>query len=448
MIVATKKIPIADGAPLIGSASSLLKDPVKFFIEQYHKQGPVYRVKTPATNFLILAGPTANRFMQKQGTDFFSTADAWQMFKKEFNTEKFILASDGEEHFEMRRIMKRGYSPAIIKDRVPEVIENIHALAKRQAVGKDILTVDFMQRLTTNQLGFFLANTFPEDYFTDLRYFIRNLINIMVYRKPAFTNKFPKYKRAKAKTFELARKVLEEHRNNPNKERVPDFIDDLLAANEGRTEPFFSENDLISAAIGPFIAGLDTVANTAAFQLYDLLKHPELMKQVRMEVDEAFEDGIPNMSKLRKIKSLHALALESLRMHPVAPAQKRIVKKTFEFEGYTIEKGETVFVFMVLTHFLPEFFPEPYKYDISRYAPPRNEHRQPSIYAPFGLGPHICSGNKMAEVLLMTIAGTLIHYLDFEPLPPNYKMILDTNPIPGPSQKFAFRIKNFRNVKH
>jgi len=358
-------------------------------VEEYHRSGPVFRIKAFGMNFIILAGAEVNKFMQKQGTEYFNTAEVWEALKEELGADKLILSSDGEEHFEMRRIMKR------------------------------------------------------EDYFTDLRYFIRKLINIVTGRQPKFSTKFPKYKRAKARSFELSRKVIEEHRNK--KSEVPDYIDDLLAANKDN-EPFFSERDLLCAAMSPFIAGLDTLANTAAFQLYDLLKNPDVLETVRNEVDDAFADGIPDLKKLRQIKSLHALALESLRIHPVAPVLKRVAKKTFEYNGYTIKKDEHVMIPMVLTHFLPEFFPDPYKFDINRYSPERNEHRQASIYAPFGLGTHICSGNKFSEVLLMAIAATMIHYFEFEPLPQSYEVKLDTNPLPGPSRKFSFKIKDVRAV--
>jgi len=410
-------------------------------VEEYHRSGPVFRIKAPGMNVVIMAGPDVNRFMQKQGTDYFITADAWDVFKEEMEADKLILTSDGKEHFEMRRIMKRGFSPTIIKERVPEIIKNIQLIASKEGTNKKIFTVDFMQRVVANQLGFFLANTYPEDYFTDLRYFVRKLLNIVSGRQPKIATKFPKYKKAKARSFELAKQVVEEHRNKKNE--VPDYIDDLLAANEGK-EPYFTERDLVCAALSPFIAGLDTLANTAAFQLYDLLKHPDVLEAVRKEVDEAFTEGMPDLNKLRKIKSLHALALESLRIHPAAPALKRVAKKSFEFKGYSIDKGETILIPMVLTHFLPEFFTDPYKFDLNRYSPERNEHRQASIYAPFGLGPHICSGNKFAEVLLMTIAATMLRYFELESLPSDYEVKLVTNPIPGPSRKFYFKIKDSR----
>lgn len=57
------------------------------------------------------------------------------------------------------------------------------------------------------------------------------------------------------------------HKANPPVDRPPNLIDDALAAVQaGRV---LSELDLAPIALGPYIAGLDTSANTIAFMLYD-----------------------------------------------------------------------------------------------------------------------------------------------------------------------------------
>ena len=35
--------------------------------------------------------------------------------------------------------------------------------------------------------------------------------------------------------------------------------------------------------LGPFVAGMDTVANTLAFMLYALLEHPDALERVRQD---------------------------------------------------------------------------------------------------------------------------------------------------------------------
>ena len=72
-------------------------------------------------------------------------------------------------------------------------------------------------------------------------------------------------------------------------------------------------------------------------------------------------------------------------MYPVAPVLVRTVTNSFDFAGYRIPAGENVMIATTVPHYLPECFPEPDRFDIDRYTPERAEHRQPEVYAPFGL---------------------------------------------------------------
>ena len=110
------------------------------------------------------------------------------------------------------------------------------------------------------------------------------------------------------------------------------------------------------------------------------------------EADASFTGGTLTADSLRTLDVTHRVALETLRMYPIAPAITRTVSNTFEFAGYTIPAGEKVIVATTVPHHLEQYFPEPERFDIERYTPERQEHRQPGVFAPFGAGPHVCLG--------------------------------------------------------
>jgi cytochrome P450 len=64
-----------------------------------------------------------------------------------------------------------------------------------------------------------------------------------------------------------------------------------------------------------------------------------------------------------------------------------------------------------VTQHLPEFWPDPERFDPDRFAPERSAGRHPGSYLPFGIGPRTCIGNHlaMAEVA-MTAAMILPRY--------------------------------------
>jgi cytochrome P450 len=118
----------------------------------------------------------------------------------------------------------------------------------------------------------------------------------------------------------------------------------------------------------------------------------------------------------------------------------RIVKEPFVLGGQKVEAQQRVQVVSVLPHFLPEFFPDPLRFDPDRFLPPRNEHRAPGAYGPFFRGAHTCIGAGLAEIQMMTIVGTLLHErtLSLNPDEP-FEVVGDA--LIRPSDDFSLRVE-------
>ena len=91
-------------------------------------------------------------------------------------------------------------------------------------------------------------------------------------------------------------------------------------------------------------------------------------------------------------------------------------------------------------HHLSECFPEPDRFDIDRYLPERREHRRPGVFAPFGVGPHVCLGAGFAEVAILATMATIVREVDLILDPPSYRLRIDQIPTPHPDVGFRFRV--------
>ena len=141
-------------------------------------------------------------------------------------------------------------------------------------------------------------------------------------------------------------------------------------------------------AMTPFMVGLDTSSTATSFAIYALLKHPELLDRMRAEADDLFAAGDPTEEDLGRMPVTQRVVMETLRVYPIVQALTRTVTNSFDFAGYRIPAGAWVLIANSVTHKLPDFFPDPERFDIERYSPERREHLQPGVYAPFGLGHH------------------------------------------------------------
>jgi cytochrome P450 len=300
-----------------------------------------------------------------------------------------------------------------------------------------------MQQLVTEQLGLLLTSRSPAPYVTDIRRMVRTGLNVLVVRQwPRMLLALPSYQRAKARVKKLAQAVIDAHRTHS---AAPDFINDLLAAHASDPQRF-TENDLMVAVVGPYVAGLDTVANTCTFMLYALLCQPDVLTRVLAELDTVLGDASITAEHLKQLPALHGAAMETLRLYPVAPAMQRTTTKPFVFAGYRVDAKQTVLIATSVAHALPHLFPQPECFDIDRYHQPRNEHKQRGAFAPFGLGAHTCLGAGLAEVQIAVIMAELLRTVRFA-LEPNQRLKIRTDPTLTLGPAFRVRVVEQSKVR-
>lgn len=432
-------LPRARGLPLVGNALNMTKDMRGFFTAQYQQLGPVFGIRLLHRRFTVLAGVEANRFMIREGTRHLRSFEFWTGFNARYGAARSVLSSDGAEHATLRRMLRRGYSRQYAADRVSGLAD----IARRELAAWPIDTprsvVPALQRIVTEQVGTLVGGVSPLAYFDDLVYFVHVLIASQFVPSPALWLR--RFQRASERVHDLYLEVIAQHtgekRNHNGDNR--DLIDDILDLHESDPQ-FLPEADLKINALGPFIAALDTVASTCAFMLYALLQHPDLLARAQAEADRLFAAGAPTWEGLRELDTIHRSAMETMRMYPVAPLTIRTVTNAFEFGGYHIPAGENVMIATTVPHYLPEFFPEPYRFDIDRYTPERAEHRRPEVYAPFGLGAHRCLGNGFAEVQIAVTMATLLREVELALVPAGYTLKTTQVPLPSPNKSFKVRV--------
>ncbi len=405
--------------PPLADAQDVNRDP---FLALYSKLGPIYRLPRPDQKpLVVLAGAEANAFTSRYGDEFFVSADLW----KEFNNAMGGMAGgmttmrDGDANRKRRAYTGRSYSRMQVLDQLPRMVEITRRYAQWQP-GQSIEVLPSLQRIVAEQLGQLLVNYSIGDYLEDFVLYLSTSIASSFITKNRETLSSPRFQQARERVMELGHIIVAAHKAAPPHDRKPDMIDEALERAAAHPEAY-TETRLAFAALGPLLAGLETVARTATFMLYALLTNPAALKRVVDEANQVFEHNELTWETLKSMSATQGAAMETLRMY-TGGGFGAIVAQPFTFAGYRLEPGDEVYVSMTVPHFLPELFSQPETFDIDRYSEPRNEHRQRGAYAPFGLGEHSCLGAGIAEIQLMLIAAILLSTYQFELDPPGYQL--------------------------
>jgi cytochrome P450 len=430
-------LPLAPGLPLIGSLRPMLEDPLRFLVDAYRACGPVFRLRVLNRRFVVIAGVEANLFMVRHEREFLQNGPIFGGFGAELGGELFLAAADGDTHKQLRKIQSKSYSNSHVESRVPEVIAGMRRRLATLQPGQRLDVQRLFQLLLAEQVGLVLHNHADlAAHLDDLIRVFRTALTVRVTKRwPAAMLRWPAYQRSRRRILAHARRVLAEHPSAAGN----DLVDDLLAALERKQ--LVGESDLALLTLGPLFGGVDTASNTSAFALYNILSRPSLRARVLEEIEDVFaEDAAPSWPAFQRATALRGVMMETLRMFPVAYLSVRHVAKSFEFAGHQIAAGEQLFVATAVPHFLAEYFPDPSTFDIDRYGSDRHEHARPGAFAPFGTGVHACLGSRFAQSQMIITLATLLHDLDLDIDPPDYRLRVKSNPVTMP-EGLAVRVR-------
>lgn len=433
--------PEVPGLPIVGNSLQMLNDPLRFLVDQYQQLGPVYRVQMGFQKYTVMAGLEANKFLAQEGEQAFSSKSLFGGMADAFNTDVMLVVLDGAPHRHMRKLMRRGFARSSAMPHLDTMIDVVKQSLNGMSPDETFPVFNTLRRIVVDQLGIMTTGFPPADYYEDIFIFLNTMLNVTAVKVwPAFMMRRPRFLKARARVKEFGQKLLDYHRQNPPEAtgREPNLIDDVIAGErpDGDT---FTEDDLLSMAVGPFFAGMDTVASSISFFMYTLHKHLDVLEKAQAEVDAVFSKGTITGQDFQHMPVLHAAAIETLRFYPATPFTPRQVVEEFNFGGYDFPVGTEVMTAQTVTHFLPEYYPDPYRFDVTRHLGEGGPARKANIYTPFSLGAHACLGAGMAEVQMMVTMAALMYYGKFRLDPLNYEVQIQTMPLPNPGQKFRMK---------
>ncbi len=340
-----------------------------------------------------------------------------------------LLASEGDFHLRQRRLAQ----PAFHRQRVAAYASTMSGYARRLSdswkSGEHRDIHQDMMRLTLAIVGKTLFDADVESDAGEIGEALTVAIKMfdrLVIPHAQLLNYIPgsgmgAFRRAKKRLDAVIYRLIAEHRQGPDR---GDLLSMLLLARDTEGSQEFGEGmsdvQVRNEAMTILLAGHETVANALTWTWYLLSSHPEIEARLHQEVDTHLEGRLPGESDWPKLRYTYAVLAESMRLYPPAWALGRRALESLEIGGYTIPAEAVVIMCQWTMHRDARYFPDPERFDPSRWLPPP-EALPKFAYFPFGGGPHLCIGEGFAWMEGVLALATLAQRWKLR-LDPGYKV--------------------------
>ncbi|GJN32489.1 hypothetical protein PR202_gb21003 [Eleusine coracana subsp. coracana] len=403
--------------------------------DRVDRYGPVSKLSLLGTPTVLVTGPAANKFV------FFSSALAMRqpLSVRRILGERNLLELGGADHKRIRGALAEFLKPDMLRLYVGKIDGEVRRHIDERWEGRSTVTVmPLMKRLTFDiitSLLFGLERGPVRDALAgDFERVIEGVWSVPV--DLPFTA-FRRSLRASAKARRLLVEITRETKAKLERgeaTRSSNLIACLLSLADDRGVPLLSEEEIVDSSIVALIGGHDTSSILMAFmirhlasdaqtlagmvqgkyQTHQIKKHhyfkQKLFSALSMlislrgaehdEVAKGKGDGeaLLTWEDLGKMKFTWRVAQETLRVVPPVFDNFRTAIQDVEFGGYTIPKGWQVFWTAGVTHMDAAIFPEPHKFDPSRFENNQSSSAPPCSFVAFGGGPRICVGMEFARI--------------------------------------------------
>lgn len=208
-----------------------------------------------------------------------------------------------------------------------------------------------------------------------------------------------RFKALRTRIDQVLAQMIAEAKVDPHLQERVDVLALLVQATHDDGTPM-SNPEICDQLATMLVAGHETTANTLAWAVERLRRHPEVLERLVQEADEGGK-------ALRE-----ACIREVQRTRPVIAFAGRVVRKPYQLGDYSLPLGTRILIAACLTHYDPDLFPHPDRFDPDRFL-----DTVPDTYSwiPFGGGIRRCIGATFAHMEMDVVLRVMLQRVQLLP---------------------------------
>ncbi|EIT84377.1 cytochrome P450 family protein [Fictibacillus macauensis ZFHKF-1] len=384
------------------------------------EQGPIFRMKSPASQSIIVSGHELAREVCDETRFAKSIEGALEKVRAFAGDGLFTSWGDEPNWQKAHNILMPTFSQRAMKGYHPMMVDIAQQLLQKWArlnPNEHIDVPEDMTRLTLDTIGLCGFNYRFNSFYRERSHpFIesmgRGLDEAMqqMQRLP-FQERFMfatrrQFQRDITTMFSLVDDIIAERKKHGTSD-AKDLLSLMLNGKDPETGQKLDDENIRYQIITFLIAGHETTSGLLAFTLYFLLQHPDVLQKAQQEADAILSDT-PTYEEVTQLKYIRMILHETLRLWPSAPAFGLYAKEDTVVGGkYEIKKGERVVLLLPRLHRDKEAWGE----DADRFRPERfldYKSIPHHAYKPFGNGQRACIGMQFALHEATLVIGMLL----------------------------------------
>ncbi|MDA8435823.1 MAG: cytochrome P450 [Actinomycetales bacterium] len=423
------------GGDLLRAIGTIRRDPLRFLADMHDRFGDVLQLPIPVPPTYVVTDPDAVRRVLVANAKGYGKRTL-QYTTLSLVTGEGLLTADTEAWRPQRRIVQ----PAFHRDSLELVAGHVRTAVDRllrrwSARDGEVVDVDeAMMHLALEVVG---SSLFGSDLSPDAARLADATLAALevVVRKarspiqvpvavPTPTNVV--LRRAVGRLDSAVEAMLAERATRPLTDGEPprDMLDLLLAAHDDDGSRL-SRVQVRDQVVTFIVAGHETVASALTWAWHLLATNPESWRRLRAEVDQVAPAG--TTADLARLPWTSAVLDETLRLYPPAWLVTRRSLAADVLGGVEIPAEALVIVSPWLVHRHPAAWPDPERFDPSRFLDAEGHRRRDVVaspaYLPFGAGPRMCIGRDMALLEGVLVLASLAARVDLEQVGPSPRAV-------------------------
>jgi cytochrome P450 len=398
---------------------TLQRDPIPLFTRLARDYGDAAMFSVLGQKIVLFNHPDLVAELLVTQNRFFHKSRVLQRSKIVFG--EGLLTSEDPLHLRQRRLAQ----PAFHRERIARYAEVMVACAARtRERWRDGETLDVHHEMMRLTLDVVATTLFGADVggeadeigaaltqLVDLFPLLMNPVAPLMMKLPIPSTR--RFRRAVERLDRTIYAIVDERRRSG--EDRGDLLSMLLLAQDDEGDGSgMTDRQLRDEAMTLFLAGHETTANALAWTFYLLGRHPDVADALHAHVDEVLGDRLPSAADYPRLHFVECVLAESMRLFPPAWAVSRLAMQDITIGDWLVPRGAVAVAAQAVLHRDARWWPEPERFDPSRFTAEAKAGRPKFAYFPFGGGPRICIGEGFAWMEGVLLLATLAQRWRFE----------------------------------